>query len=183
MPRLIAALLVACAIVSSASAQIIYEPVQYQYGGQTIWYYGGHDPDVFRFADREHALARNGFVFAVGDITSHKTVSWYHPAVYIDELRRADASIYGFTADDARNAAYQNAARYFCKKDILAQGSFDENGALHVAPHLSSERVSGTIEIKPYVRPVSAPNRVFIFPKDLLDKKLGDSPKTVASAQ
>ena len=69
MPRLFAALLIACIVVSSASAQIIYEPVQYQYGGQTPFYYGGNDPDMFRFAQREYAEAHDGFASAHGNIT------------------------------------------------------------------------------------------------------------------
>jgi hypothetical protein len=182
MLRLFAALFVACAIMSSASAQIIYEPVRYQYGGQTPFYYGGSDPEMFRFAHSDYSQAHNGFIEAHGNVMTHREVSYRRPHVYVDRLPRADASVWGYTADDARNDAYQNAARYFRMKDIVAQATVDESGAWHVAPQACSDHV-GTIEIKPYVKPVATPQKVFIFPKGLLDKKLGDEPKTVASAQ
>ncbi len=182
MPRLIAAFVVVCAIVSSARAQIIYEPVRYQYGGQTPYYYGGSDPDVFRFAAREYGEAHNGFTSATADTMSFREVTSLRPRVYVDHIRRGDASIYGYTAVDARNDAYWNAARYFNKHDIIAKGVVDETGALHVSPQAASDR-PGSIEIKPYVHPATVPTRVFIFPKDLLDKKLGEENKTVATAQ
>jgi len=182
MPRLIAACVLVLVAVYSASAQVIYDPVKYQYGGQTPFYYGGSDPDVFRFAHREYAEAHDGFFAGVGDISTYREVTSVRPHVYVDHLPRTDASIYGYTANDARNAAYQNATRYFCKRDVLAQATVDGTGAFHVAPEVTGQR-AGTIEIKPYVHPTTAPKRVFIFPKDLLDKKLGETPKTVASAQ
>ena len=184
MHRLIAALVVACAIASSASAQIFYEPVRYQYGGQTPWYYGGSDPEMFRAAEIDHAQARDGYAMVTGNVLTHRAVTYSHPSVYVDALPRGNAAPYGYTPTDARNAAYANAARYFCKRDALRQAAVDADGALHVSPNISCERPSGTIEIKPYVQPASAPNRVFIFPKGLLDRKLtNDAKPSVASAQ
>ena len=180
--RSLAAAMLAVCIVSSASAQIIYEPVRYQYGGQTPYYYGGSDPDMFQFAQREHAQAHNGFAVAHGNLMSFQEVSSQPPSVYVDQMPRANAAIYGYTVDDAHNAANQNAARYFRKRDILAQAHQDESGAWHVMPEASSDHI-GTIEIKPYVRPTVAPAKVLIFPNGMLDRKLGEQPKTVASAQ
>jgi hypothetical protein len=182
MPRLFAALLLAFVVVSSASAQIIYEPVQYQYGGQTPFYYGGSDPDMFRFAEREYAEAHNGFASAHGNITQHDEVDLTSPHVYVDHLPRANAAIYGYTANDARNDAYANAARYFCKRNAMHYAVQDEDGAWHVPPQVSGMH-AGTIEIKPYVRPVMAPKPVIVIPKDMLDRKIQPESQKVASAQ
>src|SRR5580693_6109089 len=113
MPRILAALLFVSALVSSASAQIIYEPIRYQYGGQTPFYYGGNDPEMFRTAARDYAGAKNGYVEAHGNYRSHRAVSDLMPGVYVDQLPRASAANLGYTADDARNDAYNNAPRYF----------------------------------------------------------------------
>ena len=95
---------------------------------------------------------------------------------------RANAAIYGYTATDARNDAYRNAARYFCKRDAMRYAERDEVGAWHLAPQVSGMHV-GTIEIKPYVRPVVAPRPVIVIPKDMLDRKIQPEPQKVASAQ
>src|SRR5207248_1694221 len=40
-----------CVTACSASAQVFYEPVRYQYGsGAETFYYGGHNPRVLDFA-------------------------------------------------------------------------------------------------------------------------------------
>ena len=185
MARMLAALL-ACVVVtstavSSASAQIIYEPVRYQYGGQTPFYYGGNDPDMFRFAHREYAESRNGFATAHGNVMTHREVSSLAPHVYVDHMPRANAAIYGYTADDARNDAYNNAPRYFRKKDLLAHAVQDSDGAWHVPAQVSTSSHAGTIEIKPYVRPVTSPHPVIVIPKEMLDRKI-EAPKQVTMA-
>jgi hypothetical protein len=180
--RCLIAALVAFCLVSSASAQIFYEPIRYQYGDQTPFYYGGSNPDVFRTAQLDYVQAHNGFVEAHGDVTSHKEVLPTVPHIYVDQFPRNNAWVWGYTVDDARNAAYQNAARYFRKRDIVAQAQVDETGALHVMPQASSEH-AGTIEIKPYVKSTVAPAKVLIFPNGMLDRKLVEEPKTLASAQ
>src|SRR2546423_699292 len=54
MMRLAAAVVVLVVFVSSTSAQIIYEPVRYQYGsGENVYYYGGSDPAMFRYAKHD----------------------------------------------------------------------------------------------------------------------------------
>lgn len=182
MPRLFAAALLACIVVSSATAQIVYEPVRYQFGGQTPFYYGGNDPDMFRFAGREYSEAHDGFAAARGDIMVHREVSQLRPHVYVDQFQRSNATVYGYTIDDARNDAYANATRYFRKRDIVAQAMVDTTGAWHVAPQAGSDR-AGSIEIKPYVRPTVAPKQILIFPKGMLDRKLTPEGKQVADAR
>ena len=156
MRRLIA-LLFACVVVSSASAQIIYEPIRYQYGGQTPFYYGGHDPEVFRFAQRDYAQAHDGFIEYHSDLRTFRVVSDVAPACMWMNCRVAMPQ---FTATRwlMRNAAYQNAPRYFCKRDLLTHAVQDDSGAWHVPAQVPTSG-SGSIEIKPYVKPMIAPSR------------------------
>ncbi|HEX3357473.1 MAG TPA: hypothetical protein VHS31_10925 [Tepidisphaeraceae bacterium] len=180
----IIAVLIGCVVVSSVSAQIIYEPIRYQYSVQTPYYYGGNDSDVFRSAARDHAGAKNGYVEAHGDYRSHREVSDVASRVYVDEFPRGNAAILGYTDADARNAAYQNAPRYFRKIDLLMHAMQDDTGAWHVPAQISGNG-PGTIEIKPYVRrtPAMMPKPILIFPKDLLNKPATQSKLTVADSQ
>jgi hypothetical protein len=111
--------------VASASAQVIYEPVQYQYGDQNKFYYGGTDPRVFARAaapsDPGAAWGRmNGYEFASGDTWVHREVSDQPIRVYSDALPTQIASVYGFTATDAANVANASVPRFFRKADVLA---------------------------------------------------------------
>lgn len=102
-----AALLLA-ASASRASAQIIYEPVQFQYGGANGFYYGGHDPAVIAAA----ALPIGG---------SMPRLNHTPLRIYTDLMPPGEnARIYGFTIADARNEANANAARYFRQADVFA---------------------------------------------------------------
>ena len=47
MIRSVVALGVVCVLGSISSAAVVYEPVQYQYGYQPRYYYGGSNPAVF----------------------------------------------------------------------------------------------------------------------------------------
>jgi hypothetical protein len=183
MLRLIAAL-VGCVVLSSVSAQIIYEPIRYQYGGSVPYFYGGSDPDTLHFAERENSAARDGYAQAHGDYRSHRAVSDIGPRVYMDEFPRGNAAVLGYTDLDARNAAYQNAPRYFRKSDLLMHAVQDDTGAWHVPAQISGGG-QGTIEIKPYVKhtPDMMPKPILIFPKDLLDKPTNQNNLTVTSAQ
>ena len=58
----------------------------------------------------------------------------------------------------------------------------DEDGAWHMPPQVSGMH-AGTIEIKPYVRPVVAPKPIIVIPKELLDRKIQPETRKVASAQ
>ena len=67
-------------ITSSASAQIIFEPVRYQYGNQSKYYYGGCDPFVHRMGTGivdggGHYGRVNGWAFVSGDIDRHREVA------------------------------------------------------------------------------------------------------------
>jgi hypothetical protein len=157
MLRLLSILaLISCGI-SSASAQIIYEPVQYQYGSDQHYYCGGSDPSVFRMAERYTdgggQFGRvHGFAWVSANVMTHREVSPEAPRVYADSMPRTNAAIYGYTIDDARNEAYANVPRYFRMRDLLPFAVPDESGALHVPPQLPTTSDGSVIEIKPYVR-------------------------------
>jgi len=112
-------------VVESSRAQVIYEPVQYQYGDQNKFFYGGTDPQVFmRAAAQSDAGAQwgrvNGYDFASGDLWAHREVSDQPMRVYSDALPTQNATLYGFTATDAANVANVAVPRYFRKADVLA---------------------------------------------------------------
>src|SRR5437762_13883767 len=96
----------ACALLfimqSFSFAQIIYEPVRYQYGNDYKFYYGGSDPRVIESAYEEDT--RPG---------RHISVEAMPLRVYHDSYPGWNAAIYGVTIADARNQAYNNAPRYF----------------------------------------------------------------------
>jgi hypothetical protein len=113
---------------ASVSAQVIYEPVQYQYGDQNKFYYGGTDPHVFARAaapsDPGAEWGRvEGYDFASGDTWVHREMSDQPIRVYSDALPTQIASLYGFTATDAANVANASVPRYFRKADVLAAAS------------------------------------------------------------
>ena len=175
-------------LASSASAQIVYEPVQYQYsaGGQT-YYYGGADPRVHEAARRESGVSSwgrtNGYAFHSGNIDTHRAVVTEPTRVYTDQVPYWNARVHGFTADDARNEAYANSYAYFRKADLVRTAVRQADGTWHVPAQPSPQR--GSIEIRPVpaVRPIveqkkpsAAPKPVLIIPKRLLDKPLWGEP-------
>ena len=113
---------------ASLRAQVIYESVQYQYGDQNKFYYGGSDERVFERAavasDPGAEWGRvHGFDFASGDVWVHREVCDQPVRVYSDALPTQNASLYGFTATDAANVANASVPRYFRKADVLAAAS------------------------------------------------------------
>lgn len=182
------AIAVVCVVVllsilsSTASAQIIYKPVRYQYAayGQTF-YYGGTNPRVFTFAERRafaetylryghHPFGGRGY----GDNSRFSPQA----SVYTDYLPPyINAANYGFTANDARNEALANVPRYFRKSDLLKSGFVDCDGALIVPAQVPDPRVyecCGTIDIRPYTgttQPTTQSTRILIIPKKNLELK------------
>jgi hypothetical protein len=164
--------------VASASAQIVYEPVQYQYlQGRYgyVYYYGGSDPSMKRFIKGDT------------NINPHQIVTQDF-RVYSDTVPRRNASVFGYVAGDAYNEA-NDIPRYWRKSDLLRSGHVDCSGSF-VVPANAPCHGDGTIEIRPYMRPTTGPSTgphpVIIIPKDLLDKPLhkpDDNGKKVASAQ
>lgn len=176
--------LVCAGWVSSASGQVFYEPVryQYQYAGQTF-YYGGHDPRMMDFAASEIRS------------TTYTSVARSEPvvkraAVYSDGrgfANQADHSYTGYagmTASDARNEAYHNVPRYFRKADLLRAAVVTEEGTLLIPAHTQP-----TMEIK-VVRSfgvkageVTPKGTILVIPKKWLEKPVKKGEGTVAAAE
>ncbi len=126
-------------LTSAAFAQVIYLPVQYQYGQQHKYYYGGNDPLIFARAERESALL------------AWRSVKRPLPRVYSDLLPFTNAYLYGFRASDAYNQAYQSVPRYFVKRDLLAT-AVEVDGALIVPP-----TPPRSLPVTPYASTAPAP--------------------------
>jgi hypothetical protein len=178
---------------SSASAQVFYEPVQYQYfSGGRAYYYGGSDPQVHYNANmlsQEPGYGRtNEYAFHSGDIDRHREVVTEPTRVFNDMTPYWNARFFGYTVDDARNAAYNNAPTYFRKADVKRMARVQSDGTWVVPSQAMSAATTGTgtIEIRParpMVRPVSEPKPILIIPKRLLDKPLWPSNNPTADAR
>jgi hypothetical protein len=114
---------------SSASAQVVYEPVRYQYGPNV--YYGGTNPSFGNSAysnlppGLQSAAPVAGAGAGLPGVSSsylYGSPSGTYPSlsmgtpqptvhVYSDALPYQEASQYGYTPDDARNEAYANVPR------------------------------------------------------------------------
>ncbi|MGH7213610.1 MAG: hypothetical protein ACREIT_02420 [Tepidisphaeraceae bacterium] len=178
-------------IPTPSSAQVIYEPVRYQYGGQNPFYYGGADPYVFRYANQPScgisSFGRvNGYAFVSGNIRTHREVENEPVRVFSDCVPYRNAAVYGFTIGDARDEAHAALPRYFRKGDLLAGAVVDDDGTVVVPAR--SPRVGhghGSIEVKPYLRnnrPTTLPRPLMIIPKDALKQREAPALK-VASAR
>ena len=175
---------------SSASAQIFYQPVQYQYfSGGRAYYYGGSDPYVHYCANQlshEPWYGRSGgYAFHSGTIDVHQEVTTEPVRVFTDMIPGQNARFFGYTIDDAHNAANANAALYFRKADVVKMAHVQEDGTWVVPPQAGSV---GTIDIrvvKPaaVVKPVVEPKPILIIPKRLLDKPLWPKDQPTADAR
>lgn len=115
------AALVGMILIGQAWAQVLYEPVQYQYGRYGEVYYGGVNPGYWRtWGGGLDTPGVHGLV-----IRASFAGSWYRqgvfnlPVVYTPETRiYSDIDPYqevghlSFTINDARNEAYFNVPRY-----------------------------------------------------------------------
>jgi hypothetical protein len=178
------AVVLSCA--SSSFAQIIYEPVQYQYGDQNKFYYGGSDPRIIQHAmgprDAAGRWGRvNGFDFVSANIHTHREVRSEPERTFTDARGYENARIYGFTATDARNEAYANVPTYFRKSDLLNAAIPTGRGWVVPAqaqPIRTDAR--GMIIVTPG-RPL-APRPMMVIPKKALEKSISDK-QSVASAK
>ena len=172
-------------VVSAASAQVFYEPIQYQYhAGNRSFYYGGHDPHVFAAAAGD-ALTRD-----YSSVTRSVHVMCQNEAYSdVGPLNNAGDSTYTgysrFTASDARNQAYASVPRYFRKRNILAAAKLAEDGTWVVPAHAQPRieirivRPFGTVE-----GPAVGKGMILILPKKFFEKKTRDAAdRSVAMAQ
>ena len=166
---------------SVASGQVIYEPVQHQYG--TV-YYGGTNPALIATAKQTCAddLGAAGLPYyyrSFGYIPLPGTLYAGVGNKVVDErllalCDRGNFYCLGCTADEARNQAYANVPRYFRKGDLLATGI--ETEGVVIVPATPPRR--GRIEIKPYAptaptnppstltAPATQPAPILIIPKN-----------------
>src|SRR5688572_5283845 len=163
---------VGCAILvagSAASAQTIYEPVQYQYGDQhERFYYGGSDPAVFDLADRTRCRYIRGDTYGLDGYNG----AYLHPRrtnrfdlVFWDCVPYLNASPFGYTRTHARNDAYLNVPRYFRKGDLVETAPVLGDGTRVVPaqhrppPSYRAERTDRRSTTRPTTR------RIIIIPK------------------
>jgi hypothetical protein len=183
----LAAFACALCVCSSGFAQVFYEPVQYQFGTESNRYcYGGSDPRIHAVASspsqRPHYGGVNLHRFDGGNTFNQPSPMSPRPRVFSDCVPLQDASWFGYTCADARNAAFANAPTYFRKADLLAHAIVTADGA-RIVP-AAAPRVMMTPA--PTYMPMPAQRgQINIIPKRLLDRPLKDfeqKPKTVASA-
>ena len=130
-----AAVMLLLVVASSARAQVIYEPVQYQFSNGMTYYYGGNDPSMHHYI--EHVKCRNGYP---SEVTGHHHNSLRHTVgqigehtyVFSDCLMYRNAAVYGYTAVDAHNEAMANLPRYFTKRQLLESAVHVGDGTLVV---------------------------------------------------
>ena len=167
----VAICVVLLAWVSSASAKIIYEPIQYQYrSGDTTYYYGGSEPRV-------HLYARE-------PLNPHRQISTKPYRVYSEEWNYGlrDVRNLGYTPADAQNQANANAPRYFVMRDLL-KSAVGVDGVWVVPAQAQPIRVyksNGTLIER---QPAKIPRPLMIIPKDALEKPLKQSDKQLAAAE
>jgi hypothetical protein len=171
--------IVALALTASAQAQVIYEPVSVQYGGQNRYYYAGSDPQIHeaaRFPSAPGAAwgRTNGYAF----VSATRAVAERRARIFTDALGSFDARVYGMTVDDVVNEANARIPRYFSKADLLNQAAAEWDGTLRVSPYAprpaSPATGKGSIIIKPSQPPLFRRGPVIVIPKDMLDRKLAD---------
>ena len=184
----LAALTLLLVVASSARAQVIYAPVQYQYTNGVTYYYGGNDPSMLDYI--EHVKCRNGYP---SDIAGHHYNSLRHTLgqvgepvyVFSDCLKYRNAAVYGYTVDDAKNEAMANLPRYFTKRDLLEAAIPAGDGTLVVpamgkpmgmmASHAPS-RAAVTQPAEP------KPRAIIIIPKNMPKKSTDDGVKKVVAS-
>lgn len=170
-PAVAAVLLVVAA--SSASAQVIYEPVRYQHGETMKYYYGGSNPAMHDYADR--VACRNGYPSSgCGTYTSlYMTVGQIgeHRLVLSDCMPLRNAAVFGYTANDARNEAYCSVPRYFRKSELLEAAVPAGDGTLVVSAHATPRPATAARDTREAKPAELKPRAILILPKKGLKRE------------
>jgi hypothetical protein len=191
MSRLFAAIAALMILSSAAAAQVIHQPVQYQFRAGTPYYYGGSDPRVHERARLPVGGAGqwgrvNGYAFVSGDLNSHRAVRDEPLRAFTDGMPFWNAAIFGFGPDDARNEAYANMPRYYRVENLVAAGHVARDGAIVVPPHAQpvserhiiirrTDRERDDVEMR---RRIPEPRPTLIIPRRLLEEP-GEAEKIV----
>lgn len=165
------------ALSAAVEAQVIYEPVTVQHGGQNKYYYAGsdlriHDAAAFPSAPGAAWGRTGGYAF----VNARRAVVERAPRIFTDAFGSFDARVYGMTIDDVVNEANARVPRHFVKGDLLNAATPRRDGALVVSPYAPSPATAekGSIIIKPYSPPLFRRGPVLIIPKELMDRKVKD---------
>ena len=160
---------------SAASAQTIYAPVQYQYGHQDPFYYGGSDPAVFDLAERIRCRDIKGTTYGLDGLNEAyihpRRGGRLEPLVLWDCVPFLNARVFGYNQDDARNDAYLNVPRYFRKGDLIESTPADPDGLRVVPaqqrpdPALEEARRAAARRGGATTRPRAATRKIIIIPK------------------
>jgi hypothetical protein len=162
---IVGACVLACASV--AGAQTIFEPVQYQYGMGSTFYYGGSNRAVIErgVAETQGYCGQRGY-------TGTPTL------IYCDAAPTYNARVIGMTIDDARNEAYANVPRFFRMRDARVNARVQEDGSVVVpAQGKKVERYVGMEQARvtivpsrkwPATKGTTGP--VLVIPKDMMDR-------------
>lgn len=177
MPKSIAlATLALASLTTVATAQVIYEPVAVQHGGQNTYYYAGtdtriHDAAAFPSAPGATWGRFGGYAF----VNARRAVVQRIPRIFTDAFGTFDARVYGMTIDDVVNEANARLPRYFSKRDILNSGT-QEGSATIVSPYATQPETAtkGSIIIKPSSPPLFRRGPVLVVPKSMMDRKVSD---------
>lgn len=166
--RLMLAALMVGMFASMSGAQVIYLPVQYQYGHGEKYYYGGDDPYVFAAAERVSLIRRLNHV--------HR-----EPVrVYSDLFPFWNAALFGFTPTHARNEAYWRTPRYFTKAELY-HSAVEIDGVRYVPPSAPVYRQRGIYNTPraaaapAAVRPAEERGVIIIIPKKAPQKRDPDA--------
>lgn len=169
-------------LAPAAMAQIVYEPVTVQHGGQNTYYYAGSDSAIHEAARFPSAPGTgwgrtNGYAF----VSKHRAVVERTPRIFTDAFGSFDARVYGMTVDDVVNEANARLPRYFRKGELLMSAKV-RDGARIVSPYGPESMKKGTILIRPSqirpsrIQPSSPPlfrrGPVFVVPKGMMDQKV-----------
>ena len=169
-PALAAVLL--SVVTSSASAQVFYEPVRYQYGESLKYYYGGNDPAMFGYAER--VACRNGYPSSMlNSYTSlHNTLGQIgeKKVVLTDCMPMRNAAVFGYDANDARNEAYANVPRYFRKGDLLNAATVAADGSLVVSAQAKPVSMDLARDMRVTKPGELKPRAILILPKKGMKK-------------
>ncbi len=172
----------ACAtllVASNSFAQTIYEPLQYQFGRENKYFYGGTDPRVHEYANRLASPGRTyGRVQGYRWVTKTRIVEREQPRIYTDLFPGENAWFYDYSADDAVNDLRAQQPRYFRKGELTQNATVLPDGT-RVVPAIPAASSNpcinparpGEIIIRPSTQQAKKPT-VFRFPKELLEKKL-----------
>lgn len=161
---------VASTVGLSASAQVVYEPVQsqYQYNGCTF-YYGGHDARVFDHVARD--IERTTYQAAPTSVHVMQPQRVYSDSIPFRNLADNSYSSYNsWHPADAQNEANANVPLYFRKSDLLRAAEPRMDGTFSVPAH-AQPPVDVDLRVPSSIRATTQPTArgtILIIPKKML---------------